>query len=265
MSLYKIYRVSNLLSLDVVLGAVCGALFFAKVTGQQIGWPALIVLALTVWIIYTVDHLLDANKIQTEPSGQRHLFHRKNKDLLKIGVGICVFVTAILLIFIPWRIIIQGSALLLVAGSYLLLQFKIKFLKEFLIAVIYTLGVVIPSISIFQIESVVLLLLIVFSLTAFLNLIVFSWFDYDQDRKDNSPSLITTLGRPFGKKFIWSLYFIISLLVFAKNTQTSFMIIWFIATGHMIVFFFHDYFGINERFRPVCEALFFLPIVYLFL
>jgi 4-hydroxybenzoate polyprenyltransferase len=262
MSLYKLYRVSNLLSLDVVLGAVCGALFFAKATGRQIEWPSLIVLALTVWIIYTVDHLLDANKIQTEPSGQRHLFHRKNKALLKICVMICVFVTTILLIFIPWRIIIQGSVLLIVAGSYLLLQFKIKFLKEFLIAVIYTLGIVVPGISIFQIDSVVLLLLTAFSLTAFLNLVVFSWFDYDQDRNNNSPSLITTLGKPFGKKFIWSLYFIISLLVFAKGMQTPFIIIWLIATGHVIVFFFHDYFGINERFRPVCEALFFLPIVY---
>jgi hypothetical protein len=53
----------NVLSIDVALGSVCAALFFGKYVAVGISPVTLAVLALTVWIIYTVDHLMDAKRI----------------------------------------------------------------------------------------------------------------------------------------------------------------------------------------------------------
>ena len=64
MVLSKAYRLINILSIDVVAGAVCSALFFARLLQVSLLPYGIISLALTVWIIYTADHLLDAKRVE---------------------------------------------------------------------------------------------------------------------------------------------------------------------------------------------------------
>ena len=74
--LVRLYRILNTLSLDVSIGAVISAMFFAEVLQVKILPYGLATLALTVWIIYTIDHLRDARAIGTKASTARHLFHQ---------------------------------------------------------------------------------------------------------------------------------------------------------------------------------------------
>ena len=60
----RFYQYINILSLDIAAGAVISAVFFAQIFNVQIKPYGLLALGLTVWIIYTVDHLRDAKKIK---------------------------------------------------------------------------------------------------------------------------------------------------------------------------------------------------------
>jgi hypothetical protein len=68
----------NILSLDVVAGAVAGALFFGEILQVQLSFSVLTALGLTVWIIYTLDHLRDAKQILNVASTDRHRFHQEH-------------------------------------------------------------------------------------------------------------------------------------------------------------------------------------------
>ena len=59
MGLFRFYRFINILSIDVAIGAVVNARFFAHLFGVPILHQGLISLGLAIWIIYTTDHLLD--------------------------------------------------------------------------------------------------------------------------------------------------------------------------------------------------------------
>ena len=62
----------NLLSLDVVLGALCSGFFASRIVGAEMEGPYWIVLALTVWIVYMLDHLVDAYRLKAKSSSLRH-------------------------------------------------------------------------------------------------------------------------------------------------------------------------------------------------
>src|SRR6476659_9916470 len=80
--LSRYYKLANILSLDVVAGAVICSIFFSQVFNTVIRVSGIISLALSVWIIYTVDHLLDARRITRQASTVRHRFHQKNQKIL---------------------------------------------------------------------------------------------------------------------------------------------------------------------------------------
>ena len=80
--LIKFYRFVNILSIDVALGSVCCAAWFAEILNATLKPYALVSLGLTVWIIYTADHLLDARKIHAPASTERHRYHQENFTLL---------------------------------------------------------------------------------------------------------------------------------------------------------------------------------------
>ena len=74
----KILFYANILSLDVVAGALAGMLFFSDLLGVEVSGKAFVVLALAVWSIYTFDHLWDAKSTKNIPRSDRHYFHYRN-------------------------------------------------------------------------------------------------------------------------------------------------------------------------------------------
>src|SRR6187551_3842552 len=95
-----LYRQLNVLSLDVVAGVVICAVFFSRIFQAHIRPQGLVTLSLTVWIIYTTDHLLDAHRIQGTASTARHRFHQENFFLLFVFLGISTIINIILIFFI---------------------------------------------------------------------------------------------------------------------------------------------------------------------
>ena len=105
----SVYRLLNILSIDVAAGAVICALFFARLFEVQIKPYGLISLGLTVWIIYTADHLLDGIKTHHRAATKRHQFHQYHFKVLCV-----VMIVAIIIDGLHDYIIVDKDGILLI-------------------------------------------------------------------------------------------------------------------------------------------------------
>jgi hypothetical protein len=265
--LLKVYRYLNLLSVDVALGAVCCALFFAKILHVHILPYGLLSLALTVWIIYTADHLLDARKIKTKASTERHAFHQQHYNPLIKTLILALLLNGVLLFFIREQVLAGGIVLASGVGMYLLVHRYMHVLKEAVIAVFYTMGILLPSITVTSVPFTDLpwTVIIQFLLLALSNLLVFSWFDYEKDVRDNTSSFVTNIGKRKTSVCIWLLVLLICVLTsFSTLLPASLllvtMVVWFAC-----IFSCPGWFAEKDRFRLMGDAVFMLPALYLLL
>jgi hypothetical protein len=262
--LIRIYRFFNLLSIDVVLGAVCSALFFAHIFNVSIHPQGLLSLALTVWIVYTTDHLLDARKVIGNASTDRHQFHQRNYRILVPCVVVAVLADALIVFFIRRPVLEGGVVLIAGVAVYLLVQQYTKIFKEIFIAVMYTLGVLLPSVMVTRVpcHTWPWVLLVQFFLLALTNLLLFSWFDHERDARDKRSSFVTIVG-PARTRSIISLLFIVTALltVFSHELKASGYLL--AADSFLLcIFLWPDFFRKTDRFRLVGDAIFFILLAY---
>jgi len=260
------YRIINLLSIDVALGAICSALFFARLLGVNILPYGLISLGLTVWIIYTVDHLMDARRINAQAATARHQFHQQHFNTLFVVVLITMAANAVIIFFIRKPVLISGVIVALLVGVYLVVHRYLNFLKEVFIALFYTIGVLLPSIAVTSVDysEWPWIVIVQFFITALINLILFSWFDYEKDLLDGHRSFVTVLGVAASKVFIGILFVsILILTVIADTSGMSSIVILVMNSVLLTVSVFHQYFAINDRFRLAGDVVFFVPLLYL--
>jgi 4-hydroxybenzoate polyprenyltransferase len=268
-ALVKLYRLFNLLSLDVVIGAIVCALFFARVFQVEVRLYGLIALGITVWLIYTVDHLRDARNIHGPASTERHRFHQLHYRQLIAVAAVALIVDIIMILFIRQQVLEWGIALSLIVFAYLIVQSYLMFLKEMFIAVLYTCGVLLLSVpvSTVQLDTSHYLLIAQFALTAFTNLIMFSWFDRDLDQQDKSHSFVTISGEKITRNVIWflmCLLFALLLLQLIDGLSFPSLIIGIMDVILMAIFIFRRTLARDDHYRLFGDAVFFLPVVYLF-
>jgi 4-hydroxybenzoate polyprenyltransferase len=259
----RVYRLLNILSIDVALGAVCSSIFFAHILCADITIYSLISLGLSVWIIYTADHLLDAKKINTSATTNRHRFHQQHFQLLLVLVIVAACMNAVLLLFIRRPALITGIILVALVILYLLIQHSLKFLKEIFVALVYTTGVMLPAMSNTQIswKDWNWMVIVQFALIAFLNLIIFSWFDYENDVQDKRISFVTIFGKKTSQIFIYLLFILsMALWVVTFSPQVETAIFFGMNAALFIMVYFHSYFATQDRYRILGDAIFFSPL-----
>ena len=150
------------LSIPVVLGAVLSNRMATRLSDvEPVHWATPLVLALAVFIIYTVDRLLDVQKLRTrtaastlaaavpvvQPLTPRHQFHRDHAPLLWRVVAGAAGLALILLFFLPGSVIKFGLLLGGCCAAYVALVYRLPaghpalLLKEPLVAVLYSVGI----------------------------------------------------------------------------------------------------------------------------
>src|SRR4051812_41244064 len=137
----RLYRFINIISLDVALGAVTGSAFFATVFHTSLLPQGLAALGISVWIIYSVDHLLDAYKLKNTASSERHQFHQKYLTQITVAVIFLVLVDIVLIFYVRPSVFNAGLLLAGVVIFYLLFHRWMYPLKEIAGAVLYSGGV----------------------------------------------------------------------------------------------------------------------------
>jgi 4-hydroxybenzoate polyprenyltransferase len=267
--LLQIYRTINILSLDVSAGAVVCAVFFAHILHVEILPYGLATLALTVWVIYTIDHLRDARGIGNHASSDRHSFHQLHFRKLLIALIIGIIIDGLLILFIRRQVFVYGVALGGIVGFYLVVQRSLYFLKEVFVALLFTLGVLLPSIAVTEaaITEYQKLLFFLFFLIALLNLLIFSWFDSEKDVKDRLASFVTLFGQRFTAGWIYTLFIIFgALLIFIwykYGVGMEVVVLFSMAVILLVIFIRSESFRKNEYFRLAGDAIFYLPVFYL--
>jgi len=267
--LVQLYRILNLLSLDVASGAVVSALFFARLMNVHVRPFGFVCLGLTVWIIYTADHLFDVWTIKIPASTARHKFHQDNFKLLRIVLLTMITVDLILTVFIETPVFHWGLGLTGIVCLYFIVQSKLKFVKEFVGALLYSAGILLPSWPVAEkpLSPLILLLMGQFLITALINLILFSWFDYQRDLQDRRESLVTFLGHRIGKFLLIGLFLVQgSITVYLRmHSQDPVVVMVFAMMNLVLVFIFWEsnFFSLDDRYRYAGDAVFFFPLIYL--
>jgi hypothetical protein len=251
----------NVLSIDVALGAVCSAMFVGKYLDVEIPFLAMIILFSCVWLIYTTDHLLDAQKISVRASSLRHRFHQEHFSALRnVVIGVAIL-TALLSFLLPRHLFYAGVTLSGFVALYLLIHRWFSIVKELTVALLYSIGVFLPSLSPQFADRGVPTFFVAFILTAFMNLIVFSWFSYRDDREDGMRSIVTRLGKRLTSSVIICLWVIQILLLWHSGFDDAYQILFAMNTIWLVMFLIPKFFSKHERYR-IGDAVFFLSLLY---
>lgn len=265
---FRVYRIVNILSLDIAAGAMISASFFARVINIVILPQGLISLGLTVWIIYTADHLLDARKIKQDASTERHRFHQRHFKLLLILLVLAICIDMTQIYFIRSMVFIAGLGLAFLVGIYFLVQERIGFLKELLGALLYTGGVLLIPLSVNNdVSAPVMLLIFQFGVIAWINLLLFSLIDQPKDEKDKHRSFTTTFGLRVTRNILRFLFVATAALTVAQLALFSFdvaatLTLALMALVLLLIFVKKDFFEKDDRYRILGDAVFLLPVVY---
>jgi len=135
-------------SIDVVIGSIfCGA-FVVKLLDIQPGFAWWIVLPFSVWILYSLDHLIDGIMCKNSSQTLRNFFYYNYRKEVFILIFIFTIINIFfVIVFLEEQIIYFGLILGLFTGIYLLLVYsfgkkkQLLFQKELFVAIIYTTGI----------------------------------------------------------------------------------------------------------------------------
>ncbi|QNL20616.1 hypothetical protein HZR84_01150 [Hyphobacterium sp. CCMP332] len=197
MNIYtKFLRYINALSIDIAIGAVaCSKLLYIILDLNSI-WHYDLVLGLSVWLIYTLDHLVDAKLIKKEAVSFRHRFHQKHFTFISLIALLAILINAAFTLFyFPMEIIIAGLSLMIFVVVHQILNHFSKdyfflFGKEMRVALGYSLGIALsPFISAKYISPDAYLALVILFLLALINLLFFSTIEREADMEDRFTSI----------------------------------------------------------------------------
>lgn len=187
------------LSLDVVFGAMASMYFFQKLVHVQLEPSIYTLLALAVWTLYSLDHLLDARQSKGSNSPRR-VFYRQNMLVLSIGILVAV-ITGLVGAFywLGWGKELQLTLVLIVAMGgcrWAIQKLGPVVLKEVSIALFYVVGILWLPILRAEAQDLswqVLAFALVFLVLALLNLWMLSFLDREEDRQDGFISIAMQL------------------------------------------------------------------------
>lgn len=278
--LRKGYAYLQILSIDVVLGALFSGMMVARLVEITMPTYWYWVLPLSVWVIYTTDHLIDARRLKDKAHTPRHLFHYQ---YFKWIVAIWGLSIAICLLYVPFIISREVLYFGLGMGALVLGHLALVWLigdriawflhKELGVGAIYAAGVWGAPLVLYgdEIPLWVGFASMQFFLLALLNLLTFSFYERETDALDQHTSFVRALGESRTRLLIIVLAILIVGLglwggLFAEDHLFFFIVqlIFALMLGILLwVFFDEDRFRFAERYRLWGDAVFLLPILSL--
>lgn len=246
--LAKLYHFIRLFSIDVVAGTLVGVFFAGKYLNIDIPRHYYTIMAISVWLIYLIDHLMDGVKRGEKTNNSTYSFFYQYKiPLILFCLILAVFDFRLILYRLEPEIIQFGLVLSAALFFYFLLNaFPVRigkglFLKELWISVIYTAGVwggpflyagddILPG----QWMIVAGYFLIVAS-----NVLLYSFNDYELDLREGDSTFSVQFGKKTTKLFILSAIFLTILLfllnIFLFQSLSGWQIfVLFLMTGMML-------------------------------
>lgn len=268
------------LSLDVTIGAAGGGIMAARILDLPMNWAWYICLPLSVWLIYTLDHLMDAHRLGDAAHTERHLYHHKHFwPLMGVWLILAPICLICALIGLPVEGVYFGLGMFgLVAGHLLLVKFigdttAPWLMKELGVGLIYALGVWgLPLLIKGQgVHLEHIFYVLQFWMLAMVNLLEFSIFEYKTDELDGHTSFVRAIGPEKATRAVWVLL-ILSLLLGAStlilggsHAVKPQMVYGIMALLLGWIMVDKKRFGQREMYRAVGDAAFLVPYLFLVL
>lgn len=263
----------NVLSIDVVLAAITGYLFSAKLLGVASNPYIALALGLAVAFIYTYDHLKDAQKgVRTT---YRHKFHMKHRKIIQWYLWFLVILLLAVILFLPRKAIYFGLILGIINGLYLLVNHHLKSVywlnnQEIFVFVVYFASVwgyiiilSMPSVLLDVLPVLVLYLLLIGE-----NMLLFGVFESAIDKLEEQTGLfvkydsivLINILKWMGMAFylIFILGFIIRLFEGKEFYVISLLAVQII---YSLEVYLKKYFSYNERYKLTTDGALILLIV----
>lgn len=273
--IHKLSRLLNILSIDVVLGAISMTWLIETLLDTQVPWSGYFCLGASVWIIYTLDHIIDAQSIKNKLLMPRHIFHfHARKPLIYTTVTLIASIAYTAYFHLP-TIILHGG---LIAAGLTVIHFVLVRIfgetvsplvnKELGVGFTYTLGIFTAPFCL-QPEFSFEILLVFFQVfgLAMINLISFSWFEVEEDQQQGQ----TSAGINWGKRLsplLWLLCIITQLLSILNYTIYGFSAISIslhLATCVLcLIIIYKKFFKLDELYRIIGDLVFCIPSIFLF-
>jgi uncharacterized membrane protein len=267
------------LSIDVVAGALAGGVMATIILNVNPGWAWWVVLGLSVWLIYSADHLLDAFKASHESLSKRHEFHLLLfKPLIFTVLIVGITTLFIALTYLPLPIIYFGLVLGFTVLLYLMIIFfapglKIKFFpKEFIISLIYVVGIWGgPTVMAGSFPGwIVILVAFLYWNVALMDLLMLSYYEIVEDSRSKYISFAVTFGKE-KTKLLFNLRSSLSnlggvaLLFFNTDKTIDVAIIILMAMSILLtlIFYYNSVYGRNYSYRYLGDLVFSLPFLML--
>lgn len=271
--LKHIYSIMCWLSLDVTAGGVLFTKAIGHIADIDLHWSIPVALGCCIWLIYTLDHLIDGNRLDKIPSMERHAFHKKHRTPIFILFVIVAGFGLRLLFYLPYVTLIYGCLLLGLVGLYFLSiwLFKIYFAKEIFIAVLYSCGIFLGVFSLTsQSDALMYFLFAQTVLIASINLLLFSYYELNHDIADGHSSWATHFGASKTSKHLQWLFLILAALTlgafftFESARQLYFQVILLAMASILgMIYTKPNWFMKSERFRWIGDAIFMFPGIIL--
>ena len=275
------YRLFRALSLDVVLGSLAGMAAAAHIRSVSLPWSVYTLLAATVWLIYTGDHLLDGRRRGPQARMYRHRLHaRFFKPLLVLALLDFLLAMYLVVFHLPRELIAPGLVLAACSGVHLLLAQwnRLKaYPKELVIAIIYACGIWLAPVIMSRqpVDPTGILLFVQFGGTAFLNLWLFSIMEAEHDAREAMPAA-AQFRSDHRSVFLFALAAIgtvsmgtgaLALSLLRNAVQFRWPLTFLLVSAvQILAFFVREPLRARERYRLLCDGAFLLyalPLVFL--
>ena len=147
---WSVWLLPHLLSLDAPLVALAWQGQLAAHTNLPLKLASRAVLALTVWLIYIADRLLDVRASRAVPQTARHRFYQQHQHLaLTLLISIAAADLTLIAVSLPRAVLRNGLVFCGAVLGYMLVvhapRTRPLIPKEFLVALIFTAGTFITA------------------------------------------------------------------------------------------------------------------------
>jgi hypothetical protein len=280
--LKKSWFLFRLWSLDVVTGSLTIGYYLTRIFEVNMPWWWWFVLGGSVWVMYTVDHLLDGFKLKNIASTAifRHYYHaRKKKTLSFLVLTVSSLILLIVTRYAPSVLIKRGFYLLgFIAFYFALIHYTgnrtrlFLFQKELAIAVIYVAGIALGPVTYIKKtpETWQIILVAALILIGWAEGVMASWFDYDNDLHDGNRSFTTTFGLENTRYFLIALivmtFILIKMNMLFITNKEQFLFTMTEALMNLVILLLllnPEKFRKQDRYRIIGEMIFWIPALLL--
>lgn len=275
-SYQSILNFINTYSILVAIGSLSSYLFFSNLFDVKPNYVLALGLSLSLWIIYTLDHLLDGLSIGKDASSIRHREHfLKHKQMVRwmlfgliILIGLSFWVPQVYYGYVLFLFIL--TLLHFCINYFLSRKYTfLRYLKEIFVALVVTIGFVITPL-IGNEESLnltqLIYIFIIFYFINLSNLLIFSFFDRDRDHRDNMLTIAHLYSHRKLKRLIYlgigmSTTILVISYINGHLTLISFFVFASMQLTLLFITSFPSYFKFSDRYRFFGDLIYLYPIV----